>query len=158
MKNKIVTLPELIMICHEIRKEGKEIVATSGCFDILHAGHVTYLEEARQKGDVLVLLLNSDSSVRELKGVQRPIIPEQERAIVVAGLSCVDYVCLFYEKTPCEAIAGFRPDIWIKGADYAGKPIPEMQTIEEYGGRIEFVDLVRGCSSSNIVKKIKRML
>lgn len=138
-----------------MKLEGKTVAATSGCFDILHAGHVTYLEEAKKHGDTLVLLLNTDSSVRRLKGAERPIVPEDERATVIAGLGCVDYVCLFGEATPCHAIECFKPDIWIKGGDYEGKHIPEMDIMQSYGGRVEYVCMVDGCSSTNIIKKIK---
>lgn len=158
MKNKIVTLAQLDAICHNLREKGKKIAATSGCFDILHAGHVTYLEEAGQQADILILLLNSDSSIKAIKGKERPIVPQEERALVMAGLACVDYVCLFQEETPCDAIMTFCPDIWVKGGDYRGKRIPEKDIVEAYGGKIAYVSLVAGCSSTNIIKKIKGML
>ena len=123
-----------------------------------HAGHVTYLEEARNKGDVLVVLLNSDSSVRKLKGETRPIVPQEERAIVLAGLACVDYICIFSEKTPCSIIDVIQPDIVVKGGDYDGKWIPEMDSVALYGGRVEYVSLVNGCSTTNIVKKIENLV
>ena len=129
MKNKILGTDELRQVVSRLKKEGKKVVATSGCFDIIHAGHVTYLEEAAAKGDVFVLFLNSDSSVRGLKGNLRPIVPQQERAIVVAGLGCVDYVCIFDEATPCQMIDIIQPDSFIKGGDYEGKWIPEMDEI-----------------------------
>ncbi len=157
MKNKIVTLSELCVLCQELKRRGKSIAATSGCFDILHAGHVTYLEEAGQKGDVLVLLLNTDRSVRELKGEKRPVVPQEERAAVVAGLACVDYVCLFDEKTPCKAIMAFQPDIWVKGGDYRGRKIPEMEAVASYGGTVAYVGLTEGCSSTNIIDKVRGM-
>lgn len=155
MKNKIVTVEELAGIVQNLHNEGKKVVATSGCFDIIHAGHVTYLEEAKNKGDVLVLLLNTDASVKGLKGSERPIVPEDERAIVIAGLGCVDFVCLFNEDTPCETISKFKPDAFIKGGDYRGKHIPEMDVLDTYGGKVEYVTLVDGCSSTNIIEKIK---
>lgn len=158
MKSKIVTREELVLISQKLKSEGKKIAATSGCFDILHAGHVTYLEEAADRGDVMVLLLNSDSSVRGLKGDERPIVPEDERSIVVAGLGCIDYVCLFDESTPCDLISRFEPDVWVKGGDYEGKIIPEMDILEAYGGRVEYVSLVDGCSSTNIIEKIKKLV
>lgn len=156
MRNKIITLDELDSEICEAKRQGKKVVSTSGCFDILHAGHVTYLEEARAKGDILVVLLNSDSSVRALKGSTRPIVPEKERAIVIAGLESVDYVCVFSDRTPCGIIERIQPDIVIKGGDYAGKYIPEMASVASYGGRVEYVDVVNGCSTTNIVEKIKR--
>lgn len=157
MKNKIMTLDGLKEELLYIRKQNKTVVSTSGCFDILHAGHVTYLEEAKAKGDILVVLLNSDSSVRALKGDTRPIVPEEERAVVIAGLASVDYVCIFSDRTPCRIIETIHPDIVIKGGDYAGQHIPEMDSVAAYGGRVEYVNVVDGCSTTNIVAKIKRM-
>ena len=158
MKNKIVTLEELKACIREEKQKGRHIVSTSGCFDILHAGHVTYLEEARNKGDVQVVLLNSDSSVRKLKGETRPIVPQEERAIVLAGLACVDYICIFSENTPCSVIDLIQPEIVVKGGDYDGKWIPEMDCVAAYGGRVEYVSLVNGCSTTNIVKKIENLV
>jgi D-beta-D-heptose 7-phosphate kinase/D-beta-D-heptose 1-phosphate adenosyltransferase len=158
IKSKIVSLEELKRLIDCDRKAGKRIVSTSGCFDIIHAGHVMYLEEARQRGDRLVVLLNSDSSVRGLKGDSRPIVPENERAIVVAGLASVDYVCIFSDQTPCGIISEIQPDVVVKGGDYVGKRIPEMDTVEVYGGRVEYVNIVDGCSTTNIVKKIETIL
>lgn len=157
MRNKIVTLEQLKACIHQERQQGKHIVSTSGCFDILHAGHVTYLEEAKDRGDVLVVLLNSDSSVRGLKGEKRPIVPEQERAIVLAGLASVDYVCIFADRTPCGIIEEIQPDIVVKGGDYDGKWIPEMDSVAGYGGRVEYVNIVDGCSTTNIVTKIESL-
>lgn len=158
MKNKIVTLEELKACIKKEKQKGRHIVSTSGCFDILHAGHVIYLEEARNKGDVLVVLLNSDSSVRKLKGETRPIVQQEERAIVLAGLACVDYICIFSEKTPCSIIDVIQPEIVVKGGDYDGKWIPEMDSAAAYGGRVEYVSLVNGCSTTNIVKKIENLV
>lgn len=157
MKNKIRTADELVDILSELKEDGKKIVSTSGCFDILHAGHVQYLEAARAKGDILVLLLNTDESVRRLKGLERPIVNESERAIVAAGLESVDYVCLFNESTPCEVLSKLKPDAFIKGGDYEGKHIPEMDILSEYGGQVEYVLMVDQCSTTNIVEKIKRL-
>lgn len=155
MKSKIVSLEQLISISDELKAIGKKVVSTSGCFDILHAGHVTYLEEAKAKGDILVVLLNTDLSVRQLKGDSRPIVPQEQRALVVAGLGCVDYVCLFDETTPCLALSKFRPNAFIKGGDYKGVHIPEMDVLKQYGGDVEYVSIVGGCSSTNIIEKIK---
>ncbi|MDE6983594.1 MAG: D-glycero-beta-D-manno-heptose 1-phosphate adenylyltransferase [Lachnospiraceae bacterium] len=157
-RNKIITQKQLGEEIQRARQEGKTVVSTSGCFDILHAGHVTYLEEAKARGDILVVLLNADSSVRALKGSTRPIVPEMERAVVIAGLESVDYVCIFSEQTPCAIIDSLQPDVVIKGGDYAGKQIPEMDSVAAYGGRVEYVDVVDGCSTTNIVEKIRRMM
>lgn len=153
-KKKIISLEELKKEIRCAKQQQKTVVSTSGCFDILHAGHVTYLEEAKAKGDVLIVLLNSDSSVRALKGSTRPIVPEKERAVVLAGLESVDFVCIFSDRTPCAVIDSIKPDIVIKGGDYAGKHIPEMDSVAAYGGRVEYVNVVDGCSTTNIVEKI----
>lgn len=158
MKSKIVTLEELESCVYAEKQKGKCIVSTSGCFDILHAGHVTYLEEAKARGDLLIVLLNSDSSVQMLKGTTRPIVPQEERAVVLAGLASVDYVCIFSDRTPCSVIERIQPAIVIKGGDYAGKWIPEMDSVAAYGGRVEYVNVVDGCSTTNIVKKIEKLV
>lgn len=155
MRNKIVTLDTLAEISGELRGQGKRIAATSGCFDILHAGHVTYLEEAKAKGDILVVLLNADVSVRRLKGASRPVVPQDERAVVIAGLGCVDYVSVFGEDTPCRALSCFKPDIFVKGGEYEGMHIPELDILAAYGGRVVYADMVNGCSSTNIMEKIR---
>lgn len=154
---KLLNLSELSDNSKRLHSQGKKIIATSGCFDIVHAGHVTYLAEAKSKGDVLVVMLNSDSSVKELKGHERPIVPEKERATVISALESVDYVCIFNERTPCSSYEKFMPDIIIKGGDYKGKHIPEMDTVAKYGGKVEYVSMVAGCSSTNIIEKIKEM-
>ena len=155
MIDKILNKYELVDKISELKKEGKKIVATSGCFDIIHAGHVIYLEEAKKLGDTLVILLNSDSSVKALKGDTRPINNEGERAIVIAGLKSVDYVCVFSELTPCVMYEAFQPDIVAKGGDYEGKHIPEMDVVEEYGGCVKYLSLVDNCSTTGIIKRIQ---
>ena len=155
MKKKIVSKDELKNKLFLLKQEGKKIVSTSGCFDILHSGHVEYLEAAKERGDILVIMLNSDLSVKQLKGPDRPIVNEQDRAIVLAGLEAVDYICIFDDLTPCNLIAELKPDIVIKGGDYEGKHIPEMDTVAEYGGRVEYVLMVEGHSTTNIVQKIE---
>lgn len=158
MKNKIVTCSVLKCIVQDLKQKGKVIVSTSGCFDLLHAGHVTYLEQAAKKGDIFILFLNSDISVRALKGPSRPLTPQDERAIVVAGLECVDYVCLFDESTPCSIIEQIQPDIFVKGGDYFGKRIPEMDSVNFYGGKVEYVCLIEGCSTTGTISKIKKLV
>lgn len=154
---KLLTVTQLVECLKEERQQGKIIVSTSGCFDILHAGHVTYLREAKAKGDFLIVMLNSDLSVNQLKGNDRPIVPEQERAIVLGGLESVDFIVLFDEETPCALIRQLQPDIFVKGGDYEGNYIPEMKETARYGGRVEYVSEVAGCSSTNIIEKIKFM-
>lgn len=155
MESKIKGQQELRELAASEKEKGRQIVCTSGCFDILHAGHVTYLEEAKAKGDILIVLLNSDSSVRRLKGNSRPVVPQRERAVVLAGLASVDYVCIFNEDTPCGVIEQIQPDIVIKGGDYEGKWIPEMDSVARYGGKVEYVGMVAGCSSTNIMETIR---
>lgn len=157
MINKIVELAELIKIVEECTANGKIVAATSGCFDILHAGHVTYLEKARNECDMLIVFLNSDRSVRSLKGVTRPIVPQNERAIVIAGLESVNYVCVFDELDPCTCLSMVKPHYFIKGADYKGKTIPEMKVLYKYGGEVRYISMVDGCSSTNIVNKIRNL-
>lgn len=152
---KLLDLQSLVATAKELKSHGKRIAATSGCFDVLHAGHVAYLSEAKAQADALVVMLNSDNSIRRLKGNERPIVPENERATVIAALESVDYVCIFEDSTPCRAYAEFKPDVVIKGGDYAGKHIPEMDTVAQYGGTVEYVSLVNGCSSTSIIEKIK---
>ena len=157
MRRKEVCLDELCSEADRLRSAGVRIAATSGCFDILHAGHVAYLEEARTKAGALVVMLNSDRSVRSLKGIERPIVPQRERAQVLCALENVDYVCIFDGDTPCAAYARFRPDIVIKGGDYVGRHIPEMDVLATWGGHVEYAGLTEGCSSTNIIEKIKRL-
>lgn len=130
--------------------------ATSGCFDILHAGHVMYLEEARSLCDILIVLLNSDRSVRGLKGAERPVNTQEDRATVLSALACVDLVHVFDEATPCGIYAAIRPDIIIKGGDYRGKHIPEMDTAASYGGSVVYASLLAGRSSTDIIGRIRQ--
>lgn len=157
MKNKIIELDNLIKIVSKEKENGKTVVATSGCFDVLHAGHVQYLEAAKQLGDVFILFLNSDNSVKQLKGEYRPIVNETERAEVVAGLGCIDYVCIFDEITPCNVIQKTKPDFWAKGADYESVDIPEKKVIDLYGGNIKYINFKEGCSSTNIIDRIRNL-
>lgn len=136
------------------RRRGKRIVFTNGCFDLLHVGHVKYLQKARRLGDLLVLGLNSDDSIRRLKGPNRPLIGEQERAHILAALSCVDFVVLFDEDTPLDLIRMLRPDILVKGGDYTPETVVGREIVESYGGRIALIDLVDGRSTTNIIERI----
>ncbi len=134
-----------------------KVVLTNGCFDLLHPGHVRYLEAARGLGDCLVVGLNTDESVRSLKGRQRPIFPEDERAEMLAALECVDFVVLFGDETAERLVSLLRPDSYVKGADYApdsGKPLPEAEAVRAYGGRVELIPLVEHQSSSAVVQRI----
>ncbi len=152
--NKImdrITLKETI---EALRKEGKTIAFTNGCFDILHVGHVRYLKEARLLADVLILALNSDASVRAIKGPRRPIVPEDERAEMLAALECVSFVTLFSELTPLELICELKPDILIKGGDWPEEKVVGRDEIRRWGGHVKLIAEVAGKSTTNIVDKI----
>ena len=145
---------DLQPLLKKLRAEGKTIVTTNGCFDILHVGHVRYLEETKKFGDVLIVALNSDASVRRLKGEGRPINNEMDRAEVLNGLKSVDYVVLFDEDSPADLLAKIKPDVHTKGADYTVETLPEAKIILENGGRLEFIKFVEGKSTSNTIKKV----
>ena len=149
----------LVVLRDRWRREGRTVVWTNGCFDLVHAGHVRSLEAARALGDILVVGLNSDDSVRRLKGEGRPLMPAGDRAQVLAALRAVDHVVVYEEDTPEDALAKLQPDVHAKGADYAppnGKPLPERSVVEGYGGRIEFLPLVEGASTTQLVEKLSR--
>lgn len=151
----LIDTNDIEKFCEVLRKGGQKVVFTNGCFDLLHAGHVTYLEAARALGDVLVLGLNTDASVRENKGPTRPINNEIDRARVVGALKAVDYVVLFGEKTAETIIAKVRPDIYVKGGDYTLDTLPEAKIVQSYGGRVEFIDMVAGRSTTNVIERIQ---
>ena len=141
-----------------LRSAGRVVVWTNGCFDLLHAGHARALGAARALGDVLVVGVNSDASVRRLKGPGRPIVPAAERAELIASLECVAHAVVFDEDTPEECIRLLRPDVHCKGADYApphGKPIPEAALVASYGGRVAFLPLVEGLSTTELIRRIR---
>ena len=136
-----------------LRAAGARVVFTNGCFDILHAGHVRYLAAARAQGDVLILGLNSDASVRRLKGPSRPINNEQDRAEVVGALAAVDAVVIFGEDTAETLIAKVRPAVYVKGGDYTREMLPEARIVEVYGGEVAFIPLVAGKSTTGIIER-----
>lgn len=150
----IVAYAEIGTLAAQLKAAGKTIVLTNGCFDILHAGHVRYLNEARALGDCLIVGLNSDESVRTLKGPTRPVNAQQDRAEVLAALRAVDYVVIFPEATAGNLVAAVQPAIYAKGGDYSVKDLPEGQIVEACGGRIVLIPEVAGRSSSNIIRKI----
>lgn len=141
--------------CDTLRKGGQRIVFTNGCFDILHAGHVRYLAKARSFGDCLVLGLNTDASVRRIKGPTRPINCENDRAEVAGALRSVDYVVLFGEPTAEGLIAKVRPHVYVKGGDYTLDTLPEAKIVQSYGGRVELVPMVEGRSTTHVIEKIQ---
>ncbi len=154
--DKLVLFNEVGTLAEELRKQKKKTVFTNGCFDLLHAGHAYYLNEARKKGDVLIVGLNSDRSVRKIKGKDRPINNELERAYVLSALAAVGYVIIFDEDVPLLLVEMIRPDVYVKGSDWRGKGIPEEKIVQKYGGIVEYVPLAAGFSSTNIIEKIKK--
>ena len=140
-----------------LRKDGKKIAFTNGCFDILHVGHVRYLREAKKTADVLVLALNSDSSVRSIKGEKRPLVREEERAEILASLEFVDFVTIFEELTPQELIVYLKPDVLIKGGDWPEDKVVGRDDVKKWGGRVVLIPEVKGKSTTNIVEKIKEV-
>lgn len=153
---KIKTLAELQQIRADAKHQGSQVVWTNGCYDILHAGHVLYLQTAKKQGDLLILGLNSDASVQKTKGPKRPIVNERERAIVLAGLSCVDFIVIFDDDSPIELIAALRPDVYAKGGDYTIDTInqDERRLVESYGGRIALLPGVPGMSTTAVIDRI----
>ena len=158
MKTKIVRRSVLKGILDGLRGDGKRIVFTNGCFDILHIGHLRYLQEARAIGDCLVVGLNTDDSVRRLKGPERPFVPELERAEMLAGFACVDYVALFSEPTAVEIVRELRPDIYVKGGDYTSlDQIPEARIVAEYGGEVAIIPEIEGKSTTKLVSQVRTL-
>jgi D-beta-D-heptose 7-phosphate kinase/D-beta-D-heptose 1-phosphate adenosyltransferase len=152
--NKILSKDDLKKAVEKQKKEGKRIVFTNGCFDILHAGHARYLNEAKKLGDILVLAINSDASVQSIKGKQRPLIPQDERAYVVASLKAVDYVTIFDEDTPLHLIEYLRPHILVKGGDWTEETVVGGEQVKEWGGSVVIMPQVKGISTTNIIMKI----
>jgi len=155
MHTKILRLADLKKRLRRLR--GKSVVFTNGCFDILHYGHVKYLEAARKKGDVLVVGLNSDASVRRLKGKGRPVTPQRERGLILAALACVDYVTVFNEDTPLRLIKAVRPDVLVKGTDWKRSQIVGAPFVTSAGGRVLTIPLVKGRSTTGLLKRLKNL-
>jgi D-glycero-beta-D-manno-heptose 1-phosphate adenylyltransferase len=177
-QQKVLPRQEITAIVRHRQQTGERAVFTNGCFDLLHLGHIRYLQEARSLGDFLILGLNSDESVRRLKGPTRPLVPEQERAEILAALSCIDYVTIFSEPTASELINLLQPAIYVKGADYAtpqpvgtvpcacpaqdalpdASRLPEAKHVFAYGGTIRLISYVPNHSTTELIEKIKRIL
>ena len=155
MNQEILTLDEAILRFGREKRNGRRIVFTNGCFDLLHPGHIGSLEQARSLGDALIVGLNSDASVRQLKGAGRPVLPERERAEILAALECVDAVVIFDELTPREIIARLLPDVLVKGADWPGDQIVGREEVEAAGGRVVSIPVVPGYSTTEILRKIR---
>jgi D-beta-D-heptose 7-phosphate kinase / D-beta-D-heptose 1-phosphate adenosyltransferase len=139
-----------------VRAADGTVVVAGGCFDLMHAGHVSFLANARKLGDCLVVCLNSDASVTKLKGPDRPVVSARDRAEVLAALGCVDGVVVFSEDTPAEALRRIRPDVYVKGGDYRVEDVPEAAVVEEWGGRTVILPYMEGHSTSHIIEKISR--
>lgn len=154
MENNILNRAEMASVRRKLKTEGKKVVFTNGCFDILHAGHVDYLSKAKALGDILIVGMNSDSSIRNIKGELRPIVPEAERAFLVANLKAVDYVTLFNEDTPGRLIDELIPDILVKGADWSIENIVGRETVESNGGEVKTIRFVSNQSTSSIINTI----
>ena len=155
-RKKIIKLEALKRKIRQSSRTGKKIAFTNGCFDILHAGHVEYLESAKKKDRILIVGLNSDSSVKKIKGSNRPINPEGQRAAVLAALECVDYVTIFKEETPYQLIKAIGPDVLIKGADWKSKGVVGADIIKANGGKVELIRYIPGVSTTKVLKTIKK--
>jgi len=154
--SKIVDLPQLVALTHGYRHAGRRVVFTNGCFDLLHVGHVTYLQAARRCGDVLIVAINSDRSVPTIKGPQRPVIAEPDRAAMLAALECVDHVLVFDEPTPHSVLHALRPDILVKGGDYSVEQVVGREVVEAYGGEIRVTRHVPGVSTTQLIDRLAR--
>lgn len=154
MKN-IKSIEELVVIRKQLKDMNKKVVFTNGCFDILHAGHVDYLAKAKALGDILIVAMNSDSSTKSIKGDKRPIVPQQERAFILANLTPVDYVTIFDEDTPYETLKILVPDVLVKGADWSKEKIVGKDIVEAAGGKVETIEFVNFQSTTNIIETIR---
>lgn len=152
---KIFAGNELRKIIDRCRAEGKKVIFTNGCFDIIHAGHTYYLQQARALGDVLVVAVNSDASVRAIKGEKRPLVPQDERAAVMAALGCVDFVVIFEETTPQAIIDLLRPDVLVKGGDWREEEVVGRESVLSWGGKVVIIPHKKGLSTTNLVEKIR---
>ena len=152
--DKYHPLDRLAGIIRTERSRGRSIVLTNGCFDLIHVGHIRYLEEAKAQGDILVAALNSDASVRRLKGEGRPILPESERAEILAAFSCVDFVTIFKEDTVEQVLLTLKPDVHAKGSDYTTDTVPEKETVRAYGGRIAITGGPKVKNTSELIRQI----
>ncbi len=153
--SKIKTFKEISSICKKLKNGKKVVVFTNGCFDILHAGHIKLLKAAREEGDILIVGLNTDSSVEQIKGSPRPFIREDDRAEILSALEMVDYIVLFPQKTPEKLIKLIKPDVLVKGGDYRKETVVGRQFVEGYGGKVVLVPKLKNRSTTSIVKKIQ---
>lgn len=155
-KGKIKTLEELKKIVDELRQKGKKIILANGCFDILHVGHIRYLEEAKKQGDVLIVAINDDTSIKRVKDRMRPLIAQMERSEIVAGLRCVDFVVLFSEEDVSCILLTLKPNIHLKGTDYTPQTVPEKEVVFSYGGKVGIVGDAKRHATKGLIKLILR--
>ncbi len=153
-KDKIVSLPKLKALASKLKAKKKKIVFTNGCFDLIHVGHIKYLEKAKALGDILIVGINSDSSMRKIKGPGRPIIEQSDRALVIAGLESVDYACIFNETSPHKLIKAIGPNVLVKGADWELNKIVGANFVKSYGGKTTTIPFIKGRSTSGIIRRI----
>ncbi|MGH7766422.1 MAG: D-glycero-beta-D-manno-heptose 1-phosphate adenylyltransferase [Candidatus Binatia bacterium] len=156
MREKVKTRAALETIAAKAKREGKKIVFTNGCFDLLHVGHLHVLREAKKLGDILVVALNSDRSVKEIKGPERPILRESERTELIAALEMVDYVTLFDEPDPLNVIQELKPDVLAKGGDWAAEKIIGRDFVEGYGGKVAVINFLQGHSTTDIIERMRK--
>ena len=157
-RHKILSQDILIPIIHRAKAKGCRIVFTNGCFDLLHAGHVNLLERSRRLGDLLIVAINSDRSVRVLKGPQRPLVGQRDRSVILAALACVNYVTIFHERTPERLIERLQPDVLVKGGDWDRQHIVGSQILKRTGGRVVRVPLLKGRSTSTLIERIRQRI
>jgi D-beta-D-heptose 7-phosphate kinase/D-beta-D-heptose 1-phosphate adenosyltransferase len=151
---KFIDIEVAKYIIRSLKEKGKKIVFTNGCFDLVHAGHISSFTQAKSMGDILIVAVNSDASVKRLKGDKRPVIDQENRIKMLCALECVDYVLLMEEDTPVNIIRTLEPDVAVKGKDWENKDIPEKHIVESYGGFMRFIELEQGLSTTNIIGKI----
>lgn len=157
MSGKLKNLEDLKVIAADARSKGRSVVFTNGCFDLLHRGHVHVLREAKACGDLLITGVNSDKSVKKIKGPARPVLPESDRSELLASLEMVDYVVLFDEPDPYELISAIRPNVLVKGGDWSGEKIVGADLVEEAGGRVVVIPYIKGFSTTEIIERIKNL-
>lgn len=156
MITKIKTLPQALTAVKRLKKQHKKVVFTNGCFDILHAGHASYLSKAKSLGDILIIGLNSDSSVRKIKGESRPVVSQKNRAILLASLEAVDFVVIFKDLTPLKLIKAIKPDVLVKGGDWKKESIVGADFVESYGGKVKSLTYIKGLSTRQLIAAIQK--
>lgn len=154
---KLLSLASILKIRKKAISQGKTVVFTNGCFDLLHRGHIEYLSKAKKLGDILIVGLNSDSSVRKIKGKSRPLMAQKDRATILSALECIDYIVIFNEKTPLRLISILKPDILVKGADYRKYEIVGKEIVEARGGKVIRIPFIKGYSTTSFLERIRKL-